>query len=253
MAKLTAPEIIQVLIKGGFAPSAWPVMFGIIMGESGGDTAATAHTTKEYSVGIFQINLYAHPNVSEACAREPVCAAKQAYIISSKGTNFTPWTIFKNDSWKNWLKYYPGPFPADFLSLFPWAKDVTPGPKAGGEGPADPSLPQPQPGPAPSPAPPGSTGGGFIETPDPASALGLPTKDELFAAAKTIVLLSLGLGLVLLGANGLAGENQVAQAAKASIGKVAKGAATVAVGAATGGASTAAKVAAGAATVAKGK
>ncbi len=44
--------------------------------ESGLNPKAINHTTKEYSVGIAQINLKAHKNITEAQAKDPVFSAK---------------------------------------------------------------------------------------------------------------------------------------------------------------------------------
>lgn len=46
--------------------------------------------------GWLQINSFWHPEVSDACAFDPACAAREAYRISSQGTNFNQWTTFQN-------------------------------------------------------------------------------------------------------------------------------------------------------------
>jgi hypothetical protein len=53
----------------------------------------------EFSVGPFQINLLAHPQISEECARDPVCAARYALKLP-----LTAWTTFRSGEY---LKYLP--------------------------------------------------------------------------------------------------------------------------------------------------
>lgn len=53
--------------------------------------------------GLWQINSKAHPNVSDACAFDPTCAAKAMYEISNKGTKWRAWVAYKNGSYKKFL------------------------------------------------------------------------------------------------------------------------------------------------------
>jgi peptidoglycan hydrolase-like protein with peptidoglycan-binding domain len=52
----------------------------------------------QYSIdrGIFQINNYFHPDVTDDEADTPLTAAKEAYRISKSGTNFTPWATWNS-------------------------------------------------------------------------------------------------------------------------------------------------------------
>ena len=54
--------------------------------------------------GIVQINSYWHPEVSDACAFDPKCAAVQAFRISNQGSSFTPWATYNNGSYKRYLQ-----------------------------------------------------------------------------------------------------------------------------------------------------
>lgn len=55
---------------------------------------------KQYSIdrGIFQINNYFHPDVTDDEADTPLTAAKEAFRISNSGTNFTPWATWNSGS-----------------------------------------------------------------------------------------------------------------------------------------------------------
>lgn len=95
--------IRNALRAAGFSPANVDVMTAIGKAESGLRSEATANTSKEYSVGPFQINLKAHPYVPEAEARDPVTAAKWAYKISG-GSNFRPWTTYTSGKYRKFLK-----------------------------------------------------------------------------------------------------------------------------------------------------
>ena len=45
--------------------------------------------------GVYQINSYFHPEVSDACAFSLACATKETYRISSAGRNMQPWNTFR--------------------------------------------------------------------------------------------------------------------------------------------------------------
>jgi len=47
--------------------------------------------------GLFQINSFYHADVDRECAYDCVCNVREALRISRKGTNWTPWTTFKNN------------------------------------------------------------------------------------------------------------------------------------------------------------
>lgn len=79
------------------------IMAAIALGESGGDTQATANTSREYSVGVYQINLKAHPDITEADGRDLKASSAYVYRLSASGSNFQPWTIYKNGDYKHHL------------------------------------------------------------------------------------------------------------------------------------------------------
>lgn len=47
--------------------------------------------------GLFQINSFYHADVDRNCAYDCVCNVREAFRISRKGNNWTPWTTFKNN------------------------------------------------------------------------------------------------------------------------------------------------------------
>jgi hypothetical protein len=110
MTRYSGVQIRDACAKAGFSTSAPPggyspadTMAAIALGESGGDDQATALTSQEHSVGVFQINLYAHTDITESLARDLNYSAAYSYRLSRQGTDFSPWTIYKNGSYRNFL------------------------------------------------------------------------------------------------------------------------------------------------------
>ncbi|HEV2104194.1 MAG TPA: hypothetical protein VGU27_00600 [Candidatus Eisenbacteria bacterium] len=71
--------------------------------ESGGRSDAVCDSctgVREYSVGPWQENLYAHPWLSRACAVALRCAAWAAAAISGRGSNWWPWTTYRTGAWR---------------------------------------------------------------------------------------------------------------------------------------------------------
>lgn len=124
MTRYSQPQIYDAAVKAGFStvpqrigadPSARyspaEIIAAIAMGESGGDNQATANTSREYSVGVYQINLKAHTDITEADARDLNASSVYAYRLSQGGTNFTPWTIYKTGVYLNFLPFGHAPAP----------------------------------------------------------------------------------------------------------------------------------------------
>jgi hypothetical protein len=95
--------IRKALRAAGFDPQGVNTMVAIGKAESGLRSNATLSTSREYSVGPFQINLKAHPNVSEEAARDPYQASAYAYQLSGGGKNYSPWTTYTSGKYKRYL------------------------------------------------------------------------------------------------------------------------------------------------------
>jgi len=117
------------LIEGG--PKEWAnTMAAIALAESGGCTLALAgpvdirpekrcvyrHTTAENSVGLWQINVKAHPQYPAASLFDARANVRAAIAVLGHGTP-TPWTTYTSGAYKGYLggKAEPGgadhPFP----------------------------------------------------------------------------------------------------------------------------------------------
>ena len=110
--------------NGGPAGSA-DVAAAVAQAESGGDPSKinnTAYATRpgyhtpsagaqpEYSVGLWQINLVAHPGYTEASMLTPAGNAAAAVAISASGTSFAAWTTYVDGAYLPFLSS-AGPSP----------------------------------------------------------------------------------------------------------------------------------------------
>ena len=59
--------------------------------------------TGSYDRGLWQINSYYHGDVSDACAFQVQCNAAAAFIISSKGRNWSAWTPYNSGAWASYI------------------------------------------------------------------------------------------------------------------------------------------------------
>ena len=102
-APYSVNEILALLHYVGFSGQNQANLAAIAMAESGGDPNAV-HTNQDGSRdrGLFQINDQSYPGVSDACAFDPVCSARQAVAID-KRSGTTPWSTWGNGSAEAWL------------------------------------------------------------------------------------------------------------------------------------------------------
>lgn len=61
------------------------------------------------SVGVWQIHLVAHKDVTSACAMDLDCSTKAAYRISNGGTNWNPWGAFTSGAFRKYLGWSEQP------------------------------------------------------------------------------------------------------------------------------------------------
>jgi hypothetical protein len=103
--------------QGGPASEA-NVAAAIAQAESAGDSTRIANTaypsrpgyhappprsSPEYSVGLWQINLLAHPQYGEAELLDPDANARAAITISRRGADFSAWTTYENGEYRQFL------------------------------------------------------------------------------------------------------------------------------------------------------
>lgn len=71
----------------------------IALAESGGVPGALVRSSREYSVGLWQINTMVHP-YSVDDMKDPIKNAAAAFKISKGGRDWTPWGAYKNGHYK---------------------------------------------------------------------------------------------------------------------------------------------------------
>ncbi|WP_052685006.1 FG-GAP-like repeat-containing protein [Lentzea aerocolonigenes] len=90
----------------GFTGEKLVVAVAVGMAESRCDPSARyVNSDSHNSVdrGLWQINDYWHPEVSDSCAYNAACNAREAYRISDQGTDWTPWSTYKSGRYKSFV------------------------------------------------------------------------------------------------------------------------------------------------------
>lgn len=94
MPLLNADAIAMYARSAGFTGDGLVAAIGVALAESGGDPAivnVNTDATRSRDRGLWQINDRWHPEVNDACAFSPGCAARAAYTISSGGRSWGAW------------------------------------------------------------------------------------------------------------------------------------------------------------------
>lgn len=109
--QLSRPVLLDLMTRAGFPDPEMAV--AIALAESGGfpseitDTRnrpLKPHTRPELSVGLFQINLLAHPSYTIEQMQDPGQNALAALKISKAGTDWSPWSVYKSGRYKLFLR-----------------------------------------------------------------------------------------------------------------------------------------------------
>lgn len=103
--QLTRQAVLQIATKAGFRDP--KLASAIAFAESGGVPGAVARSSREVSVGLWQINTRAHPTYSVDAMKDPAANAAAAFALSRGGTDWRSWTQFANG---NYRKFQTGIF-----------------------------------------------------------------------------------------------------------------------------------------------
>lgn len=106
--RMSLSELRAAAERAGFQGDPANIIAATAMAESGGNPHA-ANEKGEHSYGVTQINADAHGPVAREALGNPDRAMELAYKISKGGTDFTPWTMFKNGGYKQYLGAAPAP------------------------------------------------------------------------------------------------------------------------------------------------
>jgi hypothetical protein len=112
--RLSHDQLISILRDAGFNGKALEVAYAVARAESGHRPKAYNGNAKsgDKSYGIFQINMLGslgparrkqHGLASNDDLFQPEINAKVAYKMSSGGTNWKPWSAYKNGAYKKYL------------------------------------------------------------------------------------------------------------------------------------------------------
>ncbi|WP_163508214.1 lytic transglycosylase domain-containing protein [Fodinicola acaciae] len=98
---LTASQVARYALSAGFDKSHAVTAVAVALAESGGWTRAVLlNTDCTRDRGLWQINSYWHPEVTDAMAFDPAKNAAAAYRISGQGSAWTQWSTYNNGAYK---------------------------------------------------------------------------------------------------------------------------------------------------------
>jgi Lysozyme like domain len=93
--------------QAGFAGQDLVTAVAIALAESSGDPNAKGDLTLGVSIGLWQINLRAHPEYSEQELYDPQLNANAAFkIYTAAHSTFRPWSTFTQNNPKTGEPYY---------------------------------------------------------------------------------------------------------------------------------------------------
>ncbi|MFD8087939.1 hypothetical protein ACFV4F_40350 [Kitasatospora sp. NPDC059722] len=96
----------EVGYTAGFRGDALVTAIAVGMAESSCNPLASNvqnNTPPSTDRGLWEINSYWHPEVSDACAYDAQCNANAAYRISNKGTDWAQWSTYKEGAHLRYL------------------------------------------------------------------------------------------------------------------------------------------------------
>jgi len=96
--QLTRQAVLQIATDTGFPNP--KLASAIAFAESGGVPGAIVRSSREYSIGLWQINARAHRQYDTRMLKDPYLNARAAFEISKGGTDWTPWTTYKNGKYR---------------------------------------------------------------------------------------------------------------------------------------------------------
>lgn len=98
-SKLSLPQLRELARSAGFPEP--NVAAAVAYAESGGNPGAIGDGGQSF--GLWQIHLPAHPQYKGTNLLDPLVNARAAILISKSGTDFKPWTTFRNGAYLKYL------------------------------------------------------------------------------------------------------------------------------------------------------
>lgn len=101
---LGSDDISSYAQNAGFSGDDLNTAVAIALAESSGNPQAVGDLTLGVSVGLWQINLKAHPEYTQDELYDPQKNANAAFAVySAAKSQFTPWTTFKTGAYEAYL------------------------------------------------------------------------------------------------------------------------------------------------------
>lgn len=104
--RLSAADIAGYAGNAGFSGPDLQVAVAVALAESGGDPGITGDLaiTPGGSVGLWQINLKAHPQYTAVQLADPQANANAAYAVyAAAGNSFQPWSTYKSGVYSDFI------------------------------------------------------------------------------------------------------------------------------------------------------
>jgi Lysozyme like domain len=99
--RLTIQQLRDLARRSGFPLESIDVAAAVAMAESGGHPDALGDFGRSF--GLWQIHTPAHPQYRGADLFDPDYNARAAFAISKGGTDWSPWTTFRNGEFRRFL------------------------------------------------------------------------------------------------------------------------------------------------------
>jgi hypothetical protein len=103
---LSASDIAGYAANAGFDGPDLQVAVAVALAESSGNPNAVGdlNLTPGGSIGLWQINLKAHPEYTAQQLMDPQANANAAFqIYQAAGNQFTPWSTYKNGAYADYI------------------------------------------------------------------------------------------------------------------------------------------------------
>jgi Lysozyme like domain len=97
--RLTLPALRELAVRVGFPDP--DTAAAVAMAESQGNVLAAGDSGQ--SLGLWQVNTPSHPEFEPGRLLEAAYNARAALLISKTGTDWTPWTQFRNGAFRAYM------------------------------------------------------------------------------------------------------------------------------------------------------
>ncbi len=99
--QMTKAALLELARSVGFPNPQLAV--AIALAESGGVPNAIARSSRENSIGLWQINIKVHTKYTAEDMADPKKNALAALELSKQGNDWRPWTQYRNGAYKRFL------------------------------------------------------------------------------------------------------------------------------------------------------